>query len=208
MVRRMQERAVQTRKAILRAAAEVFDETGYDGAGITKILARAGVTQGAMYFHFKSKEELARAVMLEQASDVRLPESPDGLRQLVDVTLALAKELQSNVLLRAGVRLAVDPSGPAHHDDSIYGWWAERFREELVAAREKGEVRADLDTEEFAQTLVGAYTGTQILSQIASGRKDLPRRIVSLWRYLLPGIATAEGLERVALLDESYPSWA
>ncbi|MFV0130032.1 ScbR family autoregulator-binding transcription factor [Streptomyces sp. HMX112] len=204
----MQERAVHTRQVILRAAAEVFDETGYDGAGIARILARAGVTQGAMYFHFTSKEELARAVILEQASDVRLPEGPDGLRQLVDVTLILARELQTNVLLRAGVRLAVDPSGPAPHDDSIYEWWAERFREELVVARDRGEVRADLDTEEFAQTLVGAYTGTQIMSQIASNRRDLPRRIVSLWRYLLPGIATPEGLRRVALIDERDTTWA
>ncbi|MER7195892.1 TetR family transcriptional regulator [Streptomyces flaveolus] len=42
-----QERATRTRELILRAAAEVFDESGYSGAGISKIMNRAGVTQGA-----------------------------------------------------------------------------------------------------------------------------------------------------------------
>ncbi|MCS0638220.1 TetR/AcrR family transcriptional regulator [Streptomyces sp. LP05-1] len=206
VVRPRQERAVRTREAILRAAAEVFDETGYEGAGIARILAKAGVTQGAMYFHFASKAELARAVMLEQAADVSLPDHPAGLRQLVEVTLMLAEELRTNVLLRAGVRLAVDPSGPVHEDNSIYGWWAERFRLELQLAAEQGDVRPDVDAEEFAQTLVGAFTGTQILSQMTSGRADLPRRIVGLWRYLLPGIATPEGLSRVVLADLDVPA--
>jgi AcrR family transcriptional regulator len=47
-----QERAVQTRESLLRAAAEVFDEYGYSGASINRILKRAGLTAGALYFHF------------------------------------------------------------------------------------------------------------------------------------------------------------
>ncbi|MFD0570557.1 TetR family transcriptional regulator [Kitasatospora gansuensis] len=42
-----QERAVKTRAIILRAAAEVFDEFGFSGASISKIMKRAGMTQGA-----------------------------------------------------------------------------------------------------------------------------------------------------------------
>ncbi|GCB50691.1 ScbR family autoregulator-binding transcription factor [Streptomyces sp. NL15-2K] len=203
----MNQRALRTRAAIIRAAAEVFDESGYRGAGINRILARAKVTSGAMYFHFASKEELARAVMLEQASDLKLPEDPQGLQQLVDITFALARELQHNTLLRAGVRLAVDPGGPALQDDSAYGWWADRFRGELVVARHEGELRPDTDESEFAEVLVSAFTGTQLKSQISAGWADLPDRIASLWRYLLPGIASPEALPGILVESERGLRW-
>ncbi|MGX1133513.1 AcrR family transcriptional regulator [Streptomyces glaucescens] len=205
--RHKQEQAQKTRAALVRAAAEVFDEVGYHGAGINRILAKAGVTSGAMYFHFKSKEDLARAVMLEQASDLRLPEEPRGLQQLVDITLALAVELQRNTLLRAGVRLAVDQGGPAQGDDSAYDLWARRFGGELAVARGRGELRDEVDEAEFAEVLVAAFTGTQLKSQISAGWSDLPDRIVSLWRYLLPGVASADALPHLRVEQERGMKW-
>lgn len=64
-----QERAVRTRRAILEAAASVFDERGYEAATIADILTRAGVTKGALYFHFSSKQDLARGVLDEQFAE-------------------------------------------------------------------------------------------------------------------------------------------
>ncbi|MGW1964997.1 ScbR family autoregulator-binding transcription factor [Streptomyces sp. NPDC001935] len=189
---RQQERAVRTRETLVRAAAEVFDEVGYSGASINKILDRAGATTGAMYFHFKSKEELARAVILEQAADLRLPEGDGGLQQLLDMTGYLAVEMQSNILFRAGVRLAVEQGATELQDYAIYEWWAEQFRQELERAREMGQILPDVQTADFARLLVGAYTGTQIMSQISTNRADLPERIASMWRCLLPALAPAE----------------
>ncbi|MFD6749883.1 TetR family transcriptional regulator, partial [Streptomyces anthocyanicus] len=54
-----QDRAIRTRQTILDAAAQVFEKQGYQAATITEILKVAGVTKGALYFHFQSKEELA-----------------------------------------------------------------------------------------------------------------------------------------------------
>ncbi|WP_347879795.1 helix-turn-helix domain-containing protein [Streptomyces sp. Tu 2975] len=71
-----QERAVRTRRAILVAAAEVFDEVGYEAATISEILKRSGLTKGALYFHFASKEELAQGVLAEQVH--ALPDLPEG----------------------------------------------------------------------------------------------------------------------------------
>ena len=50
--------AVQTRERLLRAAADVFADRGYDGARVADIAAAAGVSNGAMYAHFASKAEL------------------------------------------------------------------------------------------------------------------------------------------------------
>ncbi|MET8698338.1 ScbR family autoregulator-binding transcription factor [Kitasatospora sp. NPDC058032] len=191
MARAKQERAVRTRETILRAAAQIFDEYGFSGSSVSKIINQAGTTQGAMYFHFKSKEDLAKAVIDEQASDLELPGQPTGLRQLIRITLYLADELQENVLLRAGVTLAVEQGQLGLRDFSPYEMWAEQFRAELDAARRAGELLDDLALEELAQVLVAAYTGSQIMSHLRTGRADLPERIVQLWWFLLPGIAPA-----------------
>ena len=50
--------AAQTRERLLRAAADVFAERGYDGTRVADIAAAAGVSNGAMYAHFASKAEL------------------------------------------------------------------------------------------------------------------------------------------------------
>jgi AcrR family transcriptional regulator/ferredoxin len=50
--------AAETRERLLRAAAEVFGERGYDGTRVADIAATAGVSNGALYSHFASKAEL------------------------------------------------------------------------------------------------------------------------------------------------------
>ncbi|WP_055488673.1 ScbR family autoregulator-binding transcription factor [Streptomyces sp. WMMB 322] len=185
----MQQRAVETRQLILEAAAEVFDEGGYKAARISEIMHRAGITQGALYFHFSSKLDLARTVMLSQRDSVVLPPGPDGLQRLIDTTLLLARELQTNKLLRAGVRLAVEQEEIGFHDDSPYREWAEVFRGQLAAAAERGQLRSGVEVERLAVLLVGCYTGVQHFSKLSSKRADLPHRIADLWHYMLLGIA-------------------
>lgn len=94
-----QERAEQTRRALLLAAAEVFDEFGYAGASITRILKRAGVTAGALYFHFGSKEDLAKAVMNSQPDTLVPLLAASGLQRLIDLTLVWSWQLQRDPLL-------------------------------------------------------------------------------------------------------------
>ena len=59
--RPMQSRAVATRAALVDSAAHVVVAEG-PGAGINTILADSGVTKGASYFHFPSKEALVAAI--------------------------------------------------------------------------------------------------------------------------------------------------
>ncbi|MGO4458026.1 ScbR family autoregulator-binding transcription factor [Streptomyces sp. M-16] len=197
-----QDRALKTREAILRAAAETFDELGFHGASISMIMGRAGVTQGGMYFHFKSKQDLARCVMLAQGDYVQLPPGEDGLQRLIDITFHVGRELQQNVLFRAGVRLAVEQGEFGLQDDTAYQQWVEQFHGLLLVARERGELRPGVDEREFAQVLVGAYSGTQLFSQIATGRADLPQRIAALWKYFLPCIATPRTLAQLRATPE------
>src|SRR5436189_1586728 len=55
-----------TRRRILEAAGRRFKEDGIDGAGIAVVMSDAGLTNGAFYAHFKSKEDLVANVLADQ----------------------------------------------------------------------------------------------------------------------------------------------
>ncbi|MFF8291007.1 ScbR family autoregulator-binding transcription factor [Streptomyces sp. NPDC016309] len=187
MAQLKQERAVQTRWVLMRAAAEVFDEYGYAGAGINKILQRAGLTAGALYFHFGSKEGLAKAVVEAQRDAVVPMLETRGLQGLVDVTLLWARRLQEDPLVRAGMQLALDGEGFA--EGPPFEGWHELVAGYLREARDRGELREGADPEVIARFVVGACTGVQLYSRQVDGRRELPRRVTEMWGCLLPGIA-------------------
>ncbi len=56
---------LDTRSAVLKQAARLFAERGYDAVSVREIVESAGVTKPALYYHFGSKEGLARAVVEE-----------------------------------------------------------------------------------------------------------------------------------------------
>ncbi|MFJ9829590.1 ScbR family autoregulator-binding transcription factor [Streptomyces sp. NPDC101160] len=190
---------MKTREAIIRGAAEVFDEYGFSGASVSRIMKRAGVSQGAMYFHFKSKEDLARAVMNAQPETVVPRLDSHGLQRIVDTTFVWAWQIQRDVLLRAGVRLTNDQDGTTGRDATPYVAWAQILEVTLREAQYDGELREFVDVGQLAEFLVGACTGMQMFANAVSGREDLPDRTVAMWRILLPGIAPERIAESIDL---------
>jgi TetR/AcrR family transcriptional regulator, acrAB operon repressor len=63
MARRTKEEALQTRNALLDAAEAVFESRGVAGASLQEVAEAAGVTRGAVYWHFSDKEDLFNAMM-------------------------------------------------------------------------------------------------------------------------------------------------
>lgn len=202
-----QARAIQTRTSILLAAAEVFDERGYSTATITEIIARAGVTKGALYFHFTSKEDLALGVIAAQLELGPLPEQRTKLQELVDQGLLFAHQLQHDPLTRASVGLAMDQwSESAEGGNPFHGRpfqsWADRLTEVLVEARERGELLPHVDPAETAELLSGSFTGIQWTSQVLCQRADLTRRVIAMFRHLLPSIAMPQILPTLELTPD------
>jgi AcrR family transcriptional regulator len=68
--RTQEARSATTRAALLRAAREQFAERGFAGAGREDIAEQAGVTRGALYHHFASKQDLFRAVVEDLESEL------------------------------------------------------------------------------------------------------------------------------------------
>lgn len=57
------EQGLQTRKALLGVARELFVERGYEETSIELVLERAAISRGALYHHFESKRDLYEAVL-------------------------------------------------------------------------------------------------------------------------------------------------
>lgn len=199
-----QERALRTRASIVRAAAEVFGDIGYEVATISDILKLAGVTKGALYFHFVSKRELAQAVLDEQVQAVpELPPEPIQLQLLFDQGMLLAHLLKSDVLVRGSVRLTIERGGQAGPDRrGPYLRWAEVTRDRLEKADEAGELLPHAAIEEVAQLLVGAFAGVQGMSQALTGYTDVHERVAVLYQCVLPTIAVPPVLSRLDLLPD------
>jgi len=74
----------ETRKKVVRAAAEAVRAKGPDGVGVAEIMAEAGLTHGGFYAHFKSKEALVAAAVEEAFAQSR--------RRFARVTEAMTPE--------------------------------------------------------------------------------------------------------------------
>ncbi|MFE7130666.1 ScbR family autoregulator-binding transcription factor [Streptomyces sp. NPDC057638] len=196
-----QDRAIRTRRAILEAAANVFQKQGYQGATITEILREAGVTKGALYFHFQSKEELAQGV-IEAQEPQPVPDQPLKLQELIDSGLMLSYRLRTNLLARAGVRLSMDQQAHSLDRRAPFIRWQESVLSTLCAAKENGELLPHVVPAETADVLVGAFAGIQVMSQTLSDYEDLEGRCVTMQRHILAGITVPSVLNALDMSME------
>ncbi|MCX4997980.1 TetR family transcriptional regulator [Streptomyces longwoodensis] len=192
-----QERAIRTRLAVVEAAARVFAEHGYVAAKVTDILRIAGVTKGALYFHFDSKEALARGVLEEQTS-YRPPVQEVKLQEVVDLAMSVAHRLRHDPILRAGARLSADPVGRDHYG-SAWSQWVGLLTEILEEAGRRGETLSHVVPREIAELVVGAFNGVQMYAQLETDLADVEYRVSLLLKNLLPSIASPSVLLRLDL---------
>ncbi len=196
-----QDRAIRTRQTILLAAAKVFEEHGYQAATISEILATAGVTKGALYFHFSSKDHLAEGVLHEQDQKLPIPDRACKMQQLVDTVVLHAYRLQTDPMVRAGVRLSLDQQAQGLDRSGPFMSWSEVGIELLEEAKAQGELLHHVVPAETADVVVGAFAGVQAMSQALCNYQDLPRRVTILLRHLLPSVVVPYVLTAVDLTE-------
>ena len=66
------------RDKLLRVARDVFEEDGFDGASVSRIVEGADVSRGTFYLYFESKEDIFRTLAEEPAGAGRRAAGPDG----------------------------------------------------------------------------------------------------------------------------------
>ncbi|MER6409238.1 ScbR family autoregulator-binding transcription factor [Streptomyces viridosporus] len=201
-----QERAVRTRQSILVAAASLFDEVGYEAATISEILKRSGVTKGALYFHFASKEELAQEVLASQRSAVpQVPPQDLALQEATDEALLLSHLLgMREPFLRGSIRLTVDQGSPKDGLDRRVPMqtWMDHSVELFERAKAGGELLPHVDVTTAAKLFIGSFTGVQTLSKIMTDHEDMAERVADLYRHLMAAIANPGALVRMDFSPE------
>jgi AcrR family transcriptional regulator len=178
MPRRQAERSDTTRRAILDAARDLMADQGYEHTRIEQIAERAGVSKGALYYHYRDKVEVLAAVYEDLARQVT--------ERLVRATKPGADPIDA---LRAGSRLFLDAcADPAYRQIALIdapaglGW--DRWRQidldaggcgllhhGLQAAADAGVISPD-HLEERAHLLLAQLTEGALLV----GRSDHPKK--------------------------------
>ncbi len=196
-----QERALQTRRALLHAAATEFDLHGYEGTSLARISRTAGVTLGALTFHFPSKAALADAVRSEGAAltGAAVPEAGGGDRRpdpgvggLIELLTRLLDEEPS---VRAAARLSWE------QPESAGNWhaaWGPELRDRLARERSAGPaglapvVLDEVDLETLAHCLVAGSAALRrgVVPLGGAGPaapEEVRRRLRRLWQHAAAG---------------------
>ncbi len=202
MARKNKEEAEATRKALLEAALMVFSQKGYAAARLEDVAEHAGVSRGAIYWHFHSKAELYNTLVAEtsaQTEEVIRRAIAEG-QNLLDVhrriMIGLLVLLEEDAHYRAVQELVLFKTEitPELEEGMRLKAAALRETEERIAtsfraAIAAGEMRADLDPvigARAAMTYINGLHSTWLIDQQAfSLREDAP----ALVDVFLRGIA-------------------
>lgn len=193
-----QARARKTRAAIIRGAAVAFQKRGYGSTSLSDVSAAAGVTKGALYFHFDSKEALALAIIDAQHEASRtigrklLDDNVPGLHAILIVSIELAKQLHDDPVVSAGVRLTIDAVNFRAPVRGPYLDWMVACEEFLRRGISEGDIVPSVDVSAAAHFIISAFTGVQIVSDVLTGREDIEQRLVEMWAVILPALVPAE----------------
>ncbi len=164
----MQKRSLETRTRILNAALDCFAQTGYEASSVAEICQAAGVSKGAFYHHFPSKQALFLALLeswletIDSMMEINrrtAPSSAQALRQM--------SELMTHVFAQAGGRLPMflEFWTQASHDPQIwqavvqpYQRYQDYFSELIQAGITEGSFKP-VDVDATARMLVSLALG-------------------------------------------------
>ena len=135
---------------LLDAASSVFAREGYEGTKLLDIVRQAGLSTGAIYSRFRSKNELLRAAVIR--STAALGHAGEGARRLADVlsgSSALRRGALSDseaVRIEAYVTARREPE-VAQALAEAHDRWHEAMLPMVESARADGSLRPDADPE-------------------------------------------------------------
>ncbi|MFC9297673.1 TetR family transcriptional regulator [Streptomyces sp. NPDC057011] len=192
-----------TRNHLIAVAGVEFDRNGYDGTSFSRLSRSAGVSIGALTFHFSAKAELASAVEESGRSTTRaVVESVTArgagggtaLDTVSALVLALGRLIEADAVVRAAARLTQERAGAGPEWCSC---WLPELRALLGRAVEEGDLRSDVDPRPVALLTAHLMGGT--LARVRSGRMRRPGTAVGelreLWRVICRGIAAPSWTE-------------
>lgn len=164
-----------TRDRILAAAGQVFSRRGFMAATLDQVAAAAGLTKGAIYWHFRSKNDLFFALLDHKFTQHTAP-VPDELRQAA--LSGDARQAATTLLRTTFARLRADPDWP-------------RLYLEFIGQARDPEMQARL-ARFHADSLrtVEQHIGTLRASGMSPSSLDIPTMAI-FWASLFDGLMLA-----------------
>ncbi|MEK8072655.1 ScbR family autoregulator-binding transcription factor [Rhodococcoides navarretei] len=196
-----QARAEITRDTVLAGAANVFLRLGYANASLSEIISQSQVTKGALYFHFGSKEELARAVIDEgnsrlitacqQFNDGRIP----ALEAAIGISYIVVDLSVSDPMVSAMLRLSHQIGDYRGTEGNVMAGWSESFDKLAAKAIAQGDIDPNSEPKTIGSLVLEILTGVHMVAVATSTTEELPSRMERLWYYLLPALVPANKLD-------------
>ena len=193
-----QDRAEATRRRIVSAGVALFGDAGYGMVDMVDVIAQAGVSKGACYYHFPTKQSLAAAIIDESNARIAAAMAPiwesvaPALHRLIRATFGFLELVQTDDTARIGyhLRQSLRPNrdpGSRHFGDTevVFGG-------ALKQAVRDGHVKADTNLTQTAYTLFTALVGGHLLSEQFGD--DPLIRFAEVWEVVLRGIAADDQL--------------
>jgi AcrR family transcriptional regulator len=152
---------VESRRAILLAAANLATTRGLEGLSIGELAGHIGMSKSGLYAHFKSKEELELATIETAAEiferDVLTPAgaSPGGLGRVWALGEAFLGHLERRVfpggcfIATVSAQLATRPGRPRDRVMALQAQWLGQFVAALGQARDGGELPPEADIDQL-----------------------------------------------------------
>ncbi|MFR0353168.1 ScbR family autoregulator-binding transcription factor [Streptomyces sediminimaris] len=189
-----QERAVRTRAEILRCAAQLFAERGYQQTGIKDVADRVGMTKGAVYFHFPNKQSLAVAVVEALYSswpralgEVRA-KGLSPLDTVIEMFNTATTAFLDDPIMQAGTRLQNERDVIEAELPLPYVDWTNLISMLLREAREQGQLADHVVPDVAARVAVAAFFGAQHISNNLHERSDFAERWREVRDLLFPAL--------------------
>jgi TetR/AcrR family transcriptional repressor of nem operon len=173
----------QTRREIIRKAAPIFNQKGYDGAALSDLMRATGLKKGGIYRHFDSKQELAGEAFdhaWKTAIDARfegtqeIPNTVDRLKQIVRNFRDRRAGLVPGGCPLLNTAIDCDNGNPQLRAKArrALSWWLDRLISIAEEGRKRGEVRSEVDSAKLATLIASTLEGSSMLSRLQ--RKDEP----------------------------------
>jgi AcrR family transcriptional regulator len=185
------ERTKKTEDVILEATRELLVEVGVHGLTVEGVAARAGVAKTTVYRRWRSKEELALAVLLEMVNEIvavpDLGNVRDELITLVNVAVRiLGKTLMGRVMQGLVSDLAANEELGTAFREQIVSLRLAEVRRLIERGIQRGELRPDVDAVLVHELLFGPVYYRLLLSG-GTLHSKLAQQIVD---SVLPGLTT------------------
>jgi TetR/AcrR family transcriptional regulator, transcriptional repressor for nem operon len=188
----------RTRKRLLQAAFQEIYRSGFRSADVDAILSAAGVTKGALYHHFDSKEALGYAVVDEVISSttqnkwvqpLQAAKNPiDTLVGIIRSTSLRPEDLECGCPLNnLAQEMSPIDEGFRKRTARVFKDWHRAITVALREGQRRRLVRNDVEADEAATSLIATYEGYLSLAKnsqdarvLRSGQRNLIGHLESL----------------------------